>query len=550
MGTWQPYYLNGVNVYVYANYTLTDYVITFVADGEEIYWQYFNIESAEIPSPNIPWKTGYTAQWEEYVIGPNDITVNAIYTANQYIVYFNYDYATSGNTMQTAIVTFGQPVGTLPTPEKTGYNFMGWYYRGQWITASTVWNIDYGAATLNAIWSVDEYTATFKADGQTVSVQTYTSNNKNITVPTVPEKTGYTGAWEEYTLTSGNIVINAIYTPITYTITFKADNTVVDIQTYTVENRNITVPTVPEKTGYTGVWEQYTLTIGDLTVNAIYSKQCTITLNYNGATSGNTLQTVTVTYGQPVGTLPTPQKTGYTFAGWQYNGNTIASNTIWTDDIDTAIFNAQWTDIYYTVTFDSNGGSEVASIINALYNSVIDEPTAPEKDAAVFDGWYKDSALTARWNFSSDTVTNDTTLYAKWIDYSQYLIFTLNGNQYSVKGSDSAKNATSITIPSKYNGKSVTSIENNGFESCGSLASITIPNSVTSIGSNAFYDCSSLESITIPNSVTNIGKGAFENCSSLESITIPFVGGERRSVWCRWTPHREFSFWLYIRSRL
>ena len=50
---------------------------------------------------------------------------------------------------------------------------------------------------------------------------------------------------------------------------------------------------------------------------------------------------------------------------------------------------------------------------------------------------------------------------------------------------------------------------------------IQIPDSVTSIGSNAFSFISSLTSITIPDSVTSIGDHAFSNCSYLASVTIP-----------------------------
>ena len=74
----------------------------------------------------------------------------------------------------------------------------------------------------------------------------------------------------------------------------------------------------------------------------------------------------------------------------------------------------------------------------------------------------------------------------------------------------------SITIPD-----SVTSIGNYAFKGCSSLTSVTICNGVTFIGIQVFYGCSSLTNITIPDSVTSIGSEAFSGCSSLTSITIP-----------------------------
>ena len=74
----------------------------------------------------------------------------------------------------------------------------------------------------------------------------------------------------------------------------------------------------------------------------------------------------------------------------------------------------------------------------------------------------------------------------------------------------------SITIPN-----SVASIGDRAFSSCTSLTSVTIPNSVTSIGDYAFYNCTSLENITIPDTVTSIGSSVFSYCTSLENITIP-----------------------------
>lgn len=76
-------------------------------------------------------------------------------------------------------------------------------------------------------------------------------------------------------------------------------------------------------------------------------------------------------------------------------------------------------------------------------------------------------------------------------------------------------NLTSITIPS-----SVRSINNVVFGACNFLNRVIIPNSVTDI-TNPFEDCAGLTSITIPDSVTSIGDYIFKGCSNLTSITIP-----------------------------
>ncbi|MBO5787849.1 MAG: leucine-rich repeat domain-containing protein, partial [Bacteroidaceae bacterium] len=81
--------------------------------------------------------------------------------------------------------------------------------------------------------------------------------------------------------------------------------------------------------------------------------------------------------------------------------------------------------------------------------------------------------------------------------------------------------ATELTLPTEYNGKSVTSIGSYAFYKCSSLTSIVIPNSVTSIGDSVFSDCTGLTSVVIPSSVTRIGDSAFSGCTGLTSVVIP-----------------------------
>ena len=66
----------------------------------------------------------------------------------------------------------------------------------------------------------------------------------------------------------------------------------------------------------------------------------------------------------------------------------------------------------------------------------------------------------------------------------------------------------------------MTNIGVSAFDSCTSLASLTIANGVPNIGAYAFRGCGGLANVSIPNSVKSIGGGAFENCGGLSSVTI------------------------------
>lgn len=88
--------------------------------------------------------------------------------------------------------------------------------------------------------------------------------------------------------------------------------------------------------------------------------------------------------------------------------------------------------------------------------------------------------------------------------------------------------AADVTIPSRYQGKPVTTIGHAAFFNS-AVTSVTIPDSVTSISDEAFVNCPKLTNISIPNSVTYIGFSAFSSCTSLKSITLPsslsFISG-------------------------
>jgi hypothetical protein len=77
-----------------------------------------------------------------------------------------------------------------------------------------------------------------------------------------------------------------------------------------------------------------------------------------------------------------------------------------------------------------------------------------------------------------------------------------------------------VVIPDSIDGVPVTSIGQDAFYFCGTLTSVTIPDSVTAIGIRAFGFCGSLTSVTIGNGVAAIQDEAFEGCFSLSTVRL------------------------------
>ena len=79
-------------------------------------------------------------------------------------------------------------------------------------------------------------------------------------------------------------------------------------------------------------------------------------------------------------------------------------------------------DFGYSVIYDSCLGTQIPSLNNVPKGSLLEKPADPKRTGYFFSGWYKDDEYTAEWNFETDTVQEDTVLYAGWSADPNYLI--------------------------------------------------------------------------------------------------------------------------------
>ena len=138
-----------------------------------------------------------------------------------------------------------------------------------------------------------------------------------------------------------------------------------------------------------------------------------------------------------------PTKVGHIFDDW-YEDEELTIKY----DFDTPVYSgfilyARWVPVTYTVTFEANGGSEVAKQ-DITYGTTATKPSNPTKLGNTFDDWYEDEELTNKYDFDT-TITQNMTLYAKWVPVTYTVTFEANG------GSEVAKQdvayGTNVTRP-------------------------------------------------------------------------------------------------------
>ena len=380
--------------------------------------------------------------------GASSTEVNAVKTAFTTVKVLSAPLVTfnsqGGSAVASKTADYNSLITAPTSPTNTGYTFSGWYKEAEclntWDFMTDKVTTD---TTLYAKWTINNYTVTFNSQGGSAVTSMTADYNSLITAPIAPTNTVYTfGGWykEVGCINTWNFMTDKVTTDTTlyakwtinnYTVTFNSQGGSAVISKTADYNSLITAPTSPTKTGYTfGGWYKETgcinawnfMTDKITTDTTLYAKwtinNYTVTFNSQG---GSAVTSKTADYNSVITAPVAPTKTGYTFGGWYNEVGCLNAWNFTTDKVttDTTLY-AKWTINNYTVTFNSQGGSAVTSK-TADYNSLITAPTSPTKTGYTFGGWYKEAGCLNVWNFSTDKITRNATLYAKWTSQVQRL---------------------------------------------------------------------------------------------------------------------------------
>lgn len=431
------------------NYKIVDnaHQITFKNEDGSIVLQQSNIEDGVQPvyhgeeqtkasTPKYAYSfDGWKDTSDDHVYAEAELPVvskDVVYTAHfvQQGVPYPITFANIDGmgTNHVQMVTYGEvPVYNGATPYMSGavsncaYTFIGWNpeltavegpatYTPRYnlvISHNVSFVINNASATTPAALTVAEGAAVERPADQLVGCQHIAGWYKDADLN------------EEWDFASDkmgdhDIILYAKWETKTYTITWldeagdEIDRTTVDCGTVPTHTDLYKYPNA----SFSYEWKGWNKTLVAANADATYKslgftqvpKRYAIT--FVTGTGATTINPIEQEVGTPIVAPANPTREGYTFHGWV----PAVPSVMPAGNVECV---AQWTINQYTIIFNSNGGSDVTSITQD-YNTTITAPADPIREGYTFGGWYKEAECTNAWNFISDVVTENQTLYAKW----------------------------------------------------------------------------------------------------------------------------------------
>jgi uncharacterized repeat protein (TIGR02543 family) len=410
------------------------------AGGTESGWQSVTLDEPVYISANETFYVSVLTPSTPYGVGGTNVQPNA---GSWSLI----GYAASGPEDSFVLIDGAEGVFTLvdlvfetesvPTPTRAGYTFLGWSATD----GGSVISFPYTPGvtediTLYANWSRLTYDVTFDSKSGSSVADTVFDADGSIAAPTPPTREGYVflgwsatdgGSTVSFPYSPGvaeDITLYAIWTLDTYTVTFNSNGgDDVDTDSF-VFNGSVSEPLAPTLDGYTflgwsatngGAAISFPYTPGvteDITLYALWSAESyTVTFNSMG---GDDVADLTFIADGSFLAPADPARAGYTFVGWSVTEEGSAISFPYTPGVteDILLF-ALWSANTYTVTFNSNSGTNVSSSSFDTDGS-LDAPSNPSRAGYTFLGWSDTNGGSAITFPYAPDVTENITLYALW----------------------------------------------------------------------------------------------------------------------------------------
>jgi uncharacterized repeat protein (TIGR02543 family) len=447
---------------LYAKWTQNTYAVEFNSQGGSAVSAQSIAHGGKASSPAAPARTGYafggwyreaacSSAWDFNAAVTSAATLYAKWTANAYAVKYLGNGSTGGSMANSQHAYGTAKELTLNTFTRTGYTFAGWALSATsavaYGNAASVINLSATAGAtveLHAQWTANAYTLSFHPNGggYTYPTSKVVAYGAAVGAPASTSRVGYTlNGW--YTLpsggdkydattpyaTAGDLMLYAQWTGEEYTLSFDGNGGDTSPSQPARYGSTVASLPTPARVGYTfsgwftspaggaklSAGDAYA-TAGNLTLYAQWTPRTyTLTFAAHGGDAPE-FSEKEVAYGSAVGALPAISRAGHTLVGW-YDGSSESApryevSTPYATAGNLTLL-ARWTPNRYDVYFDSHGGSGVAPQ-RVIYGQLAQAPGAPNKTGGTFEGWYRESLCTTAWDFASDAVTEETTLYAGW----------------------------------------------------------------------------------------------------------------------------------------
>ena len=409
---------------LYPVWNTNKYTITFDTNGGSEIAPITQDYGTQIAAPANPTRKGYTFKgWDKEIpetMPAENITVKAQWEINQYTITFDTN---GGSEIAPITQDYGTKITAPDNPTRKGYTFKGWDKEiPETMPAENI--------TVKAQWKINQYTITFDTNGGSEIAPITQDYGTEITAPDNPTRKGYTfKGWDKEipeTMPAENMTVKAQWEINQYTITFDTNggSEIAPItQDYGTE---ITAPDNPTRKGYAFKgWDKEipeAMPAENITVKAQWEiNQYTITFDTNG---GSEIAPITQDYSTQIAAPANPTRKGYTFKGWD-------KEIPETMPAENMTVKAQWEINQYTITFDTNGGSEIAPITQD-YGTEITAPDNPTRKGYTFKGWDKEIpetmpaeniTITARWRDTEKPTGEIIIGTNKWNEFLNELTF-------------------------------------------------------------------------------------------------------------------------------